>query len=120
LGESVFYVFTRRCFHISPISSEVLRCSGRIEVWEGLDVSMWEKAQRRGHSQDAEERRCGVSESELRCDCDPDARPRLREADKLRYARAWYVQCDCGATGEWKNSKEAALWAWDREERTQE
>ena len=63
---------------------------------------------------------------ELRCDCHPDARPVVREANREAdrvYAclRIWYVQCqDCKAMGELSENKSWAMWAWNNRERTVE
>lgn len=56
--------------------------------------------------------------SSLRCDCHPDARPSLRDADKLPWPHPVIVWCDrCGAEGEPRKTAAAAVWAWDHCER---
>ncbi len=61
---------------------------------------------------------------ELRCDCDPDARPVVREADKLKEGRFGirrYVQCpECRKCGMLADSWLGAIWQWNHLERTVE
>ena len=56
--------------------------------------------------------------SELRCDCHPQARPYLCDADKLPWPHPTIVRCDrCGAEGEPRQTAAGAKWAWDQCER---
>jgi len=63
-----------------------------------------------------------VSESKLRCDCDPDARPVVRECKTTTEADPqWYVRCDCcEQEGEMCTTQAGARWAWNHRERTVE
>jgi hypothetical protein len=62
--------------------------------------------------------------SDLTCDCSPAARPRIREADKLRpgpFGPRLYVRCDeCGRIGGLGDNAIDARWSWENEERTVE
>ena len=62
--------------------------------------------------------------SDLRCDCDPDARPEVQESD-----RAWgkivtpfhYVACpECGLEGNSGDTKAEAIERWQKGERFSE
>jgi hypothetical protein len=57
----------------------------------------------------------------ITCDCSPDARPQVREADKLRpgpFGPRLYVQCDeCGRAGELGDRERDAIWHWEHKER---
>jgi hypothetical protein len=60
----------------------------------------------------------------ITCDCSPDARPKFREADKLRqgpFGYRMYVRCDeCGRVGELGDNAAQARWKWEHKERTAE
>ncbi len=62
--------------------------------------------------------------SNLTCDCSPDAKPQVREADKLphgRFGAMLYVRCDeCGRVGELADRERDAVWNWEHKERTVE
>ena len=62
--------------------------------------------------------------SGLTCDCSPDARPEIKEADKLPMGRRGYrlfVYChDCKQAGRLADTERDAVWAWEHGERTVE
>lgn len=56
--------------------------------------------------------------SDLRCDCNEEARPILRDADKLPWPHPVIVWCDtCGAVSEPRETEAGAMWAWEHCER---
>jgi len=65
-----------------------------------------------------------VNASDLQCDCSPDAKPQVREADKLPYGRfgaRLYVRClDCKRVGWLADTERDAIWDWEHMERTVE
>lgn len=51
---------------------------------------------------------------ELRCDCDPDARPVVREVDRVPAClHLWYVHCrECDLMGDVAQTQKLARKAW--------
>jgi hypothetical protein len=58
----------------------------------------------------------------ITCDCSPDARPEVREADKLpagRFGWRLFVWCpECKQAGQLADTGREAVWKWENEERT--
>jgi hypothetical protein len=57
----------------------------------------------------------------ITCDCSPDAKPEVREADKLPAGRrGWklFVYChECKQAGQLADTGREAVWLWENAER---
>ena len=62
-----------------------------------------------------------MKESELRCTCSPEARPKIVEATRIPWPHPVYVKCnECELTGELGYNKWTAMYLWVHRERTAE